>query len=75
MSFRTANGRADGEQSNREIQRSPHTPTTTTSLPSSPDAHHAVSVEGAIDQLLQEKMSLQTQNAQLWRLVDKQRAM
>ena len=34
-----------------------------------------LSAETIIDQLLQEKLSLQTQNAQLWRLVDKQRAM
>lgn len=34
-----------------------------------------MSFEGRIEQLTQEKAALQTQNAQLWRLVDKQRAM
>ncbi|KAJ8606511.1 hypothetical protein MRB53_040886 [Persea americana] len=46
---------------------------TASSVSSSPNM--MLNPDATIEQLLQEKMSLQTQNAQLWRLVDKQRAM
>jgi RalA-binding protein 1 len=56
-----------------------HRPSTDSTLPNSPEIQHLISTAGSaeklISHLLQEKQHAASQNAQLWKLVDKQRSL